>query len=75
MNAAKGELSSFVEGMGRVTLLACEVVRSIFSVRLNWAEFMKQMHFIGLKSQFVVLTTGLQPVWFFAPKLSINFIK
>ena len=38
MNAAKGELSSFVEGMGRVALLACEVVRSIFSVRLNWAS-------------------------------------
>ena len=58
MDAAKGEAFSFVESMGRVALLAGEVCRSLFTVRLDWAEFMKQMHFIGLKSQFVVLTTG-----------------
>ena len=58
MSAAKGEAFSWLEGMGRVALLAGEVCRSLFTVRLDWAEFMKQMHFIGLKSQFVVLTTG-----------------
>ncbi len=58
MDAAKGEAFSFVESMGRVALLAGEVCRSLFTVRLDWAELMRQMHFIGVKSQFVVLTTG-----------------
>ncbi len=75
MSAAKGELSSFVEGMGRVTLLACEVLRSLFSVRLNWAEFVKQLHFIGLKSQFVVLTTGASTGMVFCAQTFYQFHK
>ena len=75
MSAAKGELSSFVEGMGRVTLLACEVLRSLFSVRLNWAEFVKQLHFIGLKSQFVVLTTGASTGMVFCAQTFHQFHK
>ena len=58
MSAARGEIFSFVESMGRVALLASEVFRSLFTTRLNWTEFIRQMHFIGLRSQFVVLTTG-----------------
>ena len=58
MSAAKGELFSFFEGMGRVALLACEVFRSLFTTRLDWSELIRQLHFIGYKSQFVVLTTG-----------------
>ena len=75
MSAAKGELSSFVESMGRVALLACEVVRSVFIVRLNWAEFIKQMHFIGLKSQFVVLTTGASTGMVFCAQTFYQFHK
>lgn len=75
MSAAKGELSSFVIGMGRVALLACEVVRSLFSVRPNWAEFIKQMHFIGLKSQFVVLTTGASTGMVFCAQTFYQFHK
>ena len=75
MSAAKGELSIFVIGMGRVALLACEVVRSLFSVRPNWAEFIKQMHFIGLKSQFVVLTTGASTGMVFCAQTFYQFHK
>ncbi len=75
MSAAKGELSSFVIGMGRVALLAYEVVRSVFSVRLNWGEFIKQMHFIGLKSQFVVLTTGASTGMVFCAQTFYQFHK
>ena len=45
MSAAKGELFSFVEGMGRVALLAGEVFRSLFATRLNWSELIRQLHF------------------------------
>ena len=75
MSAANGELSSFVIGMGRVAQLACEVVRSVFSVRLNWAELIKQMHFIGLKSQFVVLTTGASTGMVFCAQTFYQFHK
>ena len=75
MCAAKGEAFSFLEGMGRVALLAAEVCRSVFTIRLNWAEFMKQMHFIGLKSQFVVLTTGASTGMVFCAQTFYQFHK
>ena len=58
MKAAQGVGMNFSIGVGRVALLACEVIRSIFSVRLDWSELLKQVHFIGVRSVFVVLTTG-----------------
>lgn len=58
MRAAEGESTNFAIGMGRVALLACEVLESLYSTRLNWSELLRQIHFIGLRSQFVVLTTG-----------------
>ena len=49
MSAAKGEMSGFVEGMGRVALLAGEVLRSLFTIRINWAELVRHMYSIGYK--------------------------
>ncbi len=75
MSAAKGEISGFVEGMGRVTLLAGEVLRSLFTIRINWAELMRQIHFIGYKSQFVVLTTGASTGMVFCAQTFFQFHK
>ena len=75
MSAAKGEMSGFVEGMGRVALLAGEVLRSLFTIRINWAELVRQMHFIGYKSQFVVLTTGASTGMVFCAQTYFQFHK
>ena len=75
MSAAQGNIYNMLNGVGRVTLLACEVFRSIFSVRLNWRELMKQIHFIGLKSQFVVLTTGASTGMVFCAQTFYQFHK
>ena len=75
MRAAKGELFSFVEGMGRVALLACEVFRSLFTTRLDWSELIRQLHFIGYKSQFVVLTTGASTGMVFCAQTFFQFHK
>src|SRR4051812_22185798 len=45
-------------GLGRGTLLVWETVCSIFSRKLPWRDVIRQMYFIGVKSQSVVLITG-----------------
>ena len=59
--------SSFVTSLGSVVLLCGDVFRSLFTVRLHWDEFIKQLHFIGWKSQVIVLTTGASTGMVFTP--------
>src|SRR3989475_7488295 len=59
MNGFAGNrVLGWLEGVGRITLLGVEVVRSLFSQRLNWRSLSYQLYFIGVKSQSVVLFTG-----------------
>ncbi|MBL69913.1 MAG: ABC transporter permease [Verrucomicrobiales bacterium] len=58
MNEATGVLTQFVLGLGRITLMGGEVLRSLATVRPNLREVVRQLHFIGVKSQSVVLITG-----------------
>jgi phospholipid/cholesterol/gamma-HCH transport system permease protein len=51
-------LEYWISGLGRLCLLLVEAVRSIFTQRFNWNEFLEQLYFIGVKSQSVVLITG-----------------
>ncbi len=51
-------ISEWLRGLGRITLLANEVVGSIFSHRTNRRDLLAQLHFIGVKSQSVVVITG-----------------
>ena len=51
-------LESWVRGLGRLMLLLMEIGKSLFTQKFNWDGFMQQMHFIGVKSQSVVLITG-----------------
>jgi len=45
-------------GLGQLALLCREVWRSLRKGRLSWRDFIYQLHFIGVKSQSVVLITG-----------------
>lgn len=47
-----------LEGLGRVALLCVEVARSLISQRLCGRDLIHHLHFIGVKSQSVVLITG-----------------
>ena len=56
-------------------LLAGDVFRSLFTVRLHWYEFIKQLHFIGWKSQVIVLTTGASTGMVFCAQTFFQFHK
>ena len=47
-----------VETLGRIALMLGEVIRSIATRRMAWSDLVYQLHFIGVKSQSVVLVTG-----------------
>jgi phospholipid/cholesterol/gamma-HCH transport system permease protein len=48
----------WVEGLGRLTLLARESVASLFTFKVAWRDLLYQIYFVGVKSQSVVLVTG-----------------
>ncbi len=54
----KHRLLDWLEGLGRVALLASEAMGSLFRSRVSWGDLLYQVHFMGVKSQPVVLTTG-----------------
>jgi phospholipid/cholesterol/gamma-HCH transport system permease protein len=51
-------VSEWLQGMGRITLLAKESVVSLFTVKPSWRDLLYQVYFAGVKSQSVVLITG-----------------
>lgn len=48
----------WLEGLGRITLLARESFTSMSALRISWRDLLYQVYFIGVKSQSVVLITG-----------------
>jgi phospholipid/cholesterol/gamma-HCH transport system permease protein len=55
---AKSWIGTWLEGLGRITLLAKEAAVSIVRQRIDWQGLLYQMYFMGVKSQSVVLITG-----------------
>src|SRR5436189_2825295 len=51
-------ITEWVEGLGRLTLLARETLASLFTLKVAWRDLLYQIYFIGVKSQSVVLITG-----------------
>src|SRR3954451_6082253 len=54
----KAWILDWVEGLGRLTLLARESVASLFTFKVSWRDLLYQIYFVGVKSQSVVLITG-----------------
>ena len=48
----------WLQGLGRLTLLARDALKSLFRFRIAWRDVFYQIYFIGVKSQSVVLITG-----------------
>jgi phospholipid/cholesterol/gamma-HCH transport system permease protein len=51
-------MAEWLEGLGRIILLAKESIASLFSFKVAWRDLLYQVYFIGVKSQSVVLITG-----------------
>ena len=51
-------LSEWVEGLGRLALLARDAFKSLTTLHVAWKDLLYQIHFVGVKSQSVVLITG-----------------
>lgn len=51
-------ISEWLEGLGRLSLLAKDAVGSLFTFRVAWRDLLYQIYFVGVKSQSVVLITG-----------------
>lgn len=57
MNGSSG-VRGWIEGLGQLSLLAKDIVISLFTHRLVYRDIVHQTYFIGIKSQSVVLITG-----------------
>jgi phospholipid/cholesterol/gamma-HCH transport system permease protein len=55
---ARKWLTDSLENLGKLALFFSETVHSIFTRRISWNDLIYQIHFIGVKSQSVVLVTG-----------------
>jgi len=58
MADAYQRILGWVQGLGKLTLFAWEIVQSIVGERLAGRIFLQQLYFIGVRSQTVVLVTG-----------------
>src|SRR5688572_22538656 len=58
ISLANSWVRSWLEGLGRFSLLAKESVSSLFRARFEWRDLIYQIYFMGIKSQSVVLVTG-----------------
>src|SRR5262245_60976906 len=51
-------ISEWLDGLGRLTLLAKDAVTSLLTFKVAWRDLLYQVYFVGVKSQSVVLITG-----------------
>src|SRR5262252_7076307 len=51
-------VEDWIEGLGRLTLLAKEAMASLLTFKVSWGDLVYQIYFVGVKSQSVVLITG-----------------
>src|SRR6516162_2734329 len=51
-------IAEWLEGLGRLTLLAKDTFTSLLTFKVAWRDYLYQVYFIGVKSQSVVLITG-----------------
>jgi phospholipid/cholesterol/gamma-HCH transport system permease protein len=55
---ARQWLLTSVQTFGQMILLFAEAIRSVFRSKPSWRDLIYQMHFIGVRSQSVVIITG-----------------
>src|SRR5437667_12512314 len=68
-------LVAFVQYLGELLLLAADTIRSVFTRRLRWRLFLRQIVDVGLHSQVVVIVTGAFTGAVFAAQTYFQFNK
>ena len=68
-------IAEWLEGLGRVTLLAREAVASLFTFKVAWRDLLYQVYFTGVKSQSVVIITGAFTGMVLAAQTYLQFHK
>lgn len=71
----KNWIADWLEGLGRVTLLAKESVASLLTFKVAWRDLLYQVYFVGVKSQSVVLITGAFTGMVLAAQTYLQFHK
>jgi len=66
---------AFVQYLGELLLLAADTIRSVFTRRLRWRLFLRQIVDVGLHSQVVVIVTGAFTGAVFAAQTYFQFNK
>ena len=54
----RSQTKSFVKDLGELSILVGEAAHSLRYRPPSWRDFIAQLHFVGVKSQSVVITTG-----------------
>jgi phospholipid/cholesterol/gamma-HCH transport system permease protein len=68
-------VGEWLEGLGRITMLAKEAAGSLLRCRIAWPDLLYQIYFMGVKSQAVVLITGAFTGMVLSAQTSIQFHK
>jgi phospholipid/cholesterol/gamma-HCH transport system permease protein len=68
-------MGEWLEGLGRITLLAKESIASLLTFKVAWRDLLYQVYFIGVKSQSVVLVTGAFTGMVLAAQTCLQFHK
>src|SRR5690349_21207170 len=68
-------IAEWIEGLGRLALLAQETIASLFTLKVAWQDFLYQIYFVGVKSQSVVLITGAFTGMVLAAQTYLQFHK
>jgi phospholipid/cholesterol/gamma-HCH transport system permease protein len=64
-----------LQSAGSITILFLNILRCIVKYPIRWKLFYQQMYFIGVKSQFVILTTGAFVGAVFAAQVHFQFVR
>jgi phospholipid/cholesterol/gamma-HCH transport system permease protein len=68
-------IAEWLEGLGRLTLLAKDTIASLLTLKVRWRDYLYQVYFIGVKSQSVVLITGAFTGMVLAAQTYLQFHK
>lgn len=60
---------------GQVSLLAADIGKAMFRYGIRWRLFLEQVYFVGIRSQFVILTTGAFTGAVFAYQVHFQFVR
>jgi phospholipid/cholesterol/gamma-HCH transport system permease protein len=68
-------MAEWLEGLGRITLLAKESIASLLTFKVAWRDLIYQIYFVGVNSQSVVVITGAFTGMVLAAQTYLQFHK